>query len=194
MASPRCIVPLSDVANCPPAPPSRPKSCSCPRLCAASGSASLTPALCSITHALASHPPSLSRSKRALLISCHTPPAQEAQMITSETLLCDHLVRHNISVNLASMCLVRVRTNGLVGTLQGQSDLVYPPRGRPLGCRGLQFVDGESDMLNACNGRSCGARLPSWTASARPARELRVLLSQQHVQHHHRAMTRQQQP
>ena len=75
-------------------------------------------------------------------------------MITSETLLCDHLVRHNISVNLASMCLVLVRTNGLVGTFQGQSDLVYPPRGRPLGCRGLQFVDGESDMLNACNGRS----------------------------------------
>lgn len=75
-------------------------------------------------------------------------------MTTSETLLCEHLVRHSIRVGVTPVCVVRIRASGQFATYNGQTDFVYPPRGRPTGCRGLLFVEGPSDAINACDSLS----------------------------------------
>ena len=73
-------------------------------------------------------------------------------MTTSETLLCEHVVRKNIRVGVVPVCVARIRATGELATYKGQNDLVYPPRSRPGGCRGLAFVQSPSDELNACDG------------------------------------------
>ena len=75
-------------------------------------------------------------------------------MSTSETLLCEHLVRHNVTVALTPLCVVRVRATGELATYQGHSDLVYPPRGRPTNCRGLRVEHSPEDEVNGCDGLS----------------------------------------
>ena len=76
------------------------------------------------------------------------------QMTTSETLLCEHLVRHNVTVALTPLCVVRVRATGELATYQGSNDLVYPPRGRPTNCRGLRVEHSPEDEVNGCVGLS----------------------------------------
>ena len=76
---------------------------------------------------------------------------QGVSMTTSETLLCEHVVRKNIRVGVVPVCVARIRATGELATYKGQNDLVYPPRSRPGGCRGLAFVQSPSDELNACD-------------------------------------------
>ncbi len=84
--------------------------------------------------------------------------ADGVQMTTSETLLCNQLVRHDVAVALSPLCIVRVRATGQLATYMGQDDLTYPPRARPGGCRGLRFMPNSTDGLNGCAGLSWPSR------------------------------------